>query len=184
MNAKHYVRLLFVLALTLLPGQLLRSQTLTSATVTGVITDESGAIVPNASVQIVQTDTGAVHKTVSTSSGGYRFPFLNPGDYEISVEAEGLVARPVKVHLVIGQETAVPLKLAVKSVSETVDVQAPNELLQTENANNVSQRRRHHQYRVQHTGDSAQCRWRQHKFQCQWSPLQFSAFHAEWGGHR
>jgi hypothetical protein len=138
MNANHCVRLLFVLALTLLPASLLRSQTLTSATVTGVITDASGAIVPNASVQIVQTDTGAVHKTVSTSSGEYRFPFLNPGDYEISVQAEGLVANPVKVHLVIGQEAAVPLKLAVKSLSETVDVQAPNELLQTENANNVT----------------------------------------------
>ncbi len=122
----------------LVPGSLLRSQTLTSATVTGVVTDASGAIVPNAAVQIVQTDTGSVHKTVSTSSGEYRFPFLNPGDYEISVEAEGLVANRVKVHLVVGQETAVPLKLAVKSLSETVDVQAPNELLQTENANNVT----------------------------------------------
>jgi len=138
MNAKHYVRLLFVLALILLPTGLLRSQTLTSATVTGVVTDASGAIVPNAAVQIVQTDTGSIHKTVSTSSGEYRFPFLNPGDYEISVEAEGLVANRVRVHLVVGQETAVALKLAVKSLSETVDVQAPNELLQTENANSVT----------------------------------------------
>jgi len=138
MNTKHYVRLLFVFALSFLPASPLRSQTLTSATITGVVTDASGAIVPNASVQIVQTDTGSVHKTVSTSSGEYRFPFLNPGDYEISVEAQGLVANPVKLHLVIGQETSVPLKLAVKSLSETVDVQAPNELLQTENGNGVT----------------------------------------------
>jgi hypothetical protein len=138
MNAKHYVRLVFALALILLPAYFLPAQTLTSATVTGVVTDASGAVVPNALVQIVQTDTGSVHKSASTSSGEYRFPFLNPGDYEISAESGGLVANPVKVHLIVGQETAVPLKLAVKSVSETVDVQAPNELLQTENANNVT----------------------------------------------
>jgi hypothetical protein len=138
MNAKHYVQLLFALALILLPANLLLSQTLTSATVTGVVADGSGAIVPNASVQIVQTDTGSIHKSVSTSSGEYRFPFLNPGNYKISAEAGDLVADPVNVHLLVGQETAVSLKLAVRSVSQTVDVQAPNELLQTENANSVT----------------------------------------------
>src|ERR1700679_1288558 len=138
MNTKHYVRFLFAFALTLLPAHLLRSQTLTSATVTGIVADASGAVVPNASVQIVQTDTGSVHKSVSTSSGEYRFPFLNPGDYEVSSEAGDLVATPVKVHLLVGQEAAVSLKLAVKSVSQIVDVQAPNELLQTENANSVT----------------------------------------------
>ena len=138
MNAKHYVRLLFALALTLLPANLSLSQTLTSATVTGIVADASGAVVPNASVQIVQTDTGAIHKSASTSSGEYRFPFLNPGDYEVSAEAGDLAATPVKVHLLVGQETAVSLKLAVKSVSQIVDVQAPNELLQTENANSVT----------------------------------------------
>lgn len=114
------------------------AQTLTSATVAGLVTDSSGAVVPNAAVQIVQTDNGSVHKSTSTSSGEYRFPFLNPGDYEVSAEAGELVAEPVKIHLLVGQEKSVLLKLNLKSVNQTVDVEAPNALLQTENANNVT----------------------------------------------
>jgi len=114
------------------------AQTLTSATVAGLVTDTSGAVVPNASVQIVQTENGSVHKSTSTSSGEYRFPFLNPGDYTITAEAGELIAKPVRIHLLVGQETSVVLKLNLKSVSQTVDVDAPNALLQTENANNVT----------------------------------------------
>ncbi len=93
---------------------------------------------PNASVHIVQTDNGSIHNSTSTSSGEYRFPFLNPGDYEVTAESADLIAKPVKLHLLVGQEKSVALKLDVRSVSQTVDVEAPNALLQTENANNVT----------------------------------------------
>jgi hypothetical protein len=55
--------------------------------------------VPAAKVRIRQPETDAVSTTVSGSSGQYRLPFLKPGDYEITAEAAGLSASPLRIHL-------------------------------------------------------------------------------------
>jgi hypothetical protein len=135
---------LFLLALLLSFQPTAEAQTLTSATVVGVVTDTSGAIVAKANVKIVQTDTGSVHETTSTSSGEYRFPFLNPGDYEITAESGALDSAPVIIHLLVGQEKSVPLHLTVKSVQQTVQVTDNSDLLQSENANNVTSYDQHY----------------------------------------
>ena len=144
MKRLSFFRFLFLLLLLASFQPFIHAQTLTSATVVGVVTDSSGAIVPNASVKIVQTDTGAVHETTSTSSGEYRFPFLNPGDYQITAESGSLDSAPVFIHLLVGQERAVSLQLAVKSVQQTVEVTDTSNLLQSENANNVTSYDQHY----------------------------------------
>jgi hypothetical protein len=126
------------LFLLILPATRLHAQTLTSATVVGTVTDSSGAVVPGATVQIRQPETDAVSNTVTGSTGAYRFPFLKPGDYELTAATNGLSAEPVKIHLLVGQEQSVNLSLKVQSVQQTVVVDATNELLQTENGNNLT----------------------------------------------
>ena len=113
-------------------------QTLTSATVECIVTDSSGAVIPNASVTITQLDNGSVRTSSSTKSGEYRFPFLNPGNYEITAEAGSLSATPVRIQLLVGKEQSVNLKLGVKSVQQSVNVEAAAALLQNENANDVT----------------------------------------------
>jgi hypothetical protein len=129
---------LFVLFLLIAPARILFGQTLTSATVVGTVHDSSGAVLPQVTVRIRQPDTNAVSTTVSGEAGQYRFPFLKPGDYEISAEAKGLSAETVRIHLLVGQEQSVDLTLGVQSVQEVVLVDTTNELLQTENANNLT----------------------------------------------
>ncbi|MFT4113353.1 carboxypeptidase regulatory-like domain-containing protein [Silvibacterium sp.] len=114
------------------------AQTLTSATVVGVVKDSSGAVVPGVTVRIRQPQTDAISTTVSGSAGEYRFPFLKPGDYEVSAEAAGQKAAPIVIHLLVGQEQAVDLALSVQAVQQTVQVEGSNELLQTENGNNLN----------------------------------------------
>ncbi len=161
MNRLQLSRLLFLSLCLPTAYQAANAQTLTSATVAGVVTDSSGAIVPNATITIVQTNNGSVHRTTSTSSGEYRFPFLNPGDYKITADSDALNSTEVLVHLLVGQERSVPLQLSVKSVTQTVQVTDNSELLQSENANNVtSQWGRRHQHRLQHAGHPAQRRRR------------------------
>jgi hypothetical protein len=126
-----------LLALVALTGVAF-AQTLTSATVVGIITDSSGAVVSKAQVTILQTETGATSTSTSTSAGEYRFPFLNPGTYEIKATAQGLESAPVKVQLLVGQEKSINLKLGVQALQESVDVTATNTTLQTENANSVT----------------------------------------------
>ncbi len=81
---------LFGLLFFIVPVCNLKAQTLTSATVVGTVRDSSGAVVPDVTVRIRQPETDAISTTVSGSSGQYRFPFLKPGNYDITVEAQGL----------------------------------------------------------------------------------------------
>ena len=138
MNSARFRRLAFALLLFSLPVQRLIAQTLTSATVVGTVTDSTGAVVPNATVHIRQPETDSTSTTVTGASGRYRFPFLKPADYEISAEAGSLDAAPVRIHLLVGQEQSLNLKLGVKAVQQTVEVDTSAGLLQTENGNNLT----------------------------------------------
>jgi hypothetical protein len=138
MTANQFHKYLLALLVLLFSVATLHAQTLTSATVVGTVRDSSGAVIPGATVRIVQPETSAVSNTVSGSSGQYRFPFLKPGSYVVSAAGKGLAAEPVRIHLLVGQEQAVDLTLGVQSVQQTVVVEAANEQLQTENANNLT----------------------------------------------
>lgn len=130
--------ILFGLLVFILPVCNLKAQTLTSATVVGTVEDSTGAAVPGATVRIRQPDTGAVSTTISGSSGQYRLPFLKPGNYEITAEAAGLTAEAIRIQLLVGQEQSVDIKLGVQNLNQTVTVEAANELLETENGNNLT----------------------------------------------
>jgi hypothetical protein len=125
------------------PVSNLHAQTLTSATVVGTVRDSSGAVVQAATVRIRQPQTDAVSTTVSGSAGQFRFPFLKPGDYEVTAESAALSAAPVRINLLVGQEHSVDLQLSVKAVKQQVEVTATNELLQTENGNNLTDYNQH-----------------------------------------
>src|SRR5258705_1616882 len=59
------------------------------ATLSGVVTDLSGALVPNAAIAISNTDPGATRNIPSNAEGFYSAPNLNPGNYEVKVSAKG-----------------------------------------------------------------------------------------------
>jgi len=132
------IRTLLITLLLLVPVRFTIAQTLTSATVVGTVKDPGGAVLPQVTVNIRQPETNAVFTSLSGKSGEYRFPFLKPGNYEITAEANGLAAEPVRIHLLVGQEQTVDVTLGVKAVQQTVEVNAGNELLQTENGNNLT----------------------------------------------
>src|SRR3984893_16968887 len=76
------------IGLCLLVSPLLRAQ-VAGGTLSGTITDTSGAVVPNADVQIKNSATGII-KTVTTSTEGfYTAPNLLPGNYEVAISAPG-----------------------------------------------------------------------------------------------
>src|ERR1022692_1183024 len=114
------------------------SQTATTGDIVGVVTDSSGAVVPNAKVTIKYADTNESHSGTSDASGAYRFSLLQPGDYFVTGEATGLKSKIEKFTLIAGRETAINLTLAVLGTQEVVTVEAQAALLQTENANLAS----------------------------------------------
>jgi hypothetical protein len=64
-------------------------QTLATSQVSGLIQDQTGAIVSNAHVQMTEVDTGQVHKADSSSTGSYSVPDLPSGHYTLQVTSPG-----------------------------------------------------------------------------------------------
>ena len=123
----------FVLMLLVLPACGLAQEF--RGTLTGRVTDPTGAGVPNARVVVTQTETHARAQTVSTQDGNYTVPFLAPGVYEIAVEASGFsrfVQDGVRVSAV--EEVTVNPKLKIGVVSESVEVHDDAPPIETENA--------------------------------------------------
>ena len=101
------------------------AQTSVAGTINGLITDSSGAVIPNANVTVTNTGTQLVQKTTSNASGYYVVPSLPSGDYDVRVEKEGFDAclnRGVHLYPAASVESSCTLK--VGQVSQTVEVQA------------------------------------------------------------
>ena len=87
----------FVFALALLfavTAAQLNAQSITQGNVRGTITDPSGAVVPNATVTLKSTRTGATQTRTTSSSGFYEFPLVTPGPYTITITAPRPSPRP------------------------------------------------------------------------------------------
>jgi hypothetical protein len=125
---------LFALLVVLLMASALRlfAQSVTG-TITGSVTDVSGAIIPGAAVTIKDATTGILHQSVSNSTGIFSFPVLQPGIYNIEVSAQGF-SKVVRngVELQINQTANVPILLAIGSDTQTVQVSGEQPLLETQ----------------------------------------------------
>src|SRR6185369_247760 len=80
--------LVLVLLVSTLPVNAF-SQTATTSRITGIVTDANGAIVVNASVTLKNKETRAERSASTNDEGRYVFPSLEPGDYDIVVDAKG-----------------------------------------------------------------------------------------------
>jgi Carboxypeptidase regulatory-like domain len=103
-----------------------------AATVTGEVTDSSGAVVPGATVTVTKVDTGIALTTVTNASGLYTLPGLRPGDYMVVIELAGF-NRFVRTGttLQVAQVVRIDARLQTGNVTEAVEVIAASPLLQT-----------------------------------------------------
>ncbi len=111
-----------------------RAQAVT-ATLVGTVTDNTGAIVPGATVTIVETATAITRSGTSNGSGNYTFPNLTPGYYSVTVTAPHFKkeSRP-GVDVAVNTTTRVDISLQPGSVTETVTVTGAPPIMQTDRA--------------------------------------------------
>lgn len=105
------------------------------ATITGTVTDAQGAVVPNATIRITNTETNATVTTISNVSGVYTAPFLPPGTYNLTAGVQGFkTAVRNDIELRVGDRLQIDITLEVGTMSEQVTVSAAAELLETASA--------------------------------------------------
>src|SRR4051794_29959741 len=125
--------LLLAIALLLAVSPLLPQAT--TANVVGSVTDPSSGVVPAATITILNRQTGQTRTTQSDSQGNYEFPFLQIGEYSITVEKPGFQkAEVTPFALSVNQVARIDVKMTIGQTAESVKVSASAILLQTEDA--------------------------------------------------
>jgi hypothetical protein len=104
--------------------------------VNGVVTDPTGAVIPNATITITNTQTGAERSDISDSQGRYTIPQLQPGTYRIKASASGFSDMVIQnIELQVNQPATVAVKFEkVGSTATTVSVEASSTQINTVDA--------------------------------------------------
>jgi hypothetical protein len=98
-------------------------QSSSTGTVSGTVTDSSGAAVPKAEVSLIDVATAGARTTTTNDTGAYIFPYVNPGTYNIKVSKVGFKTIVVSSQVVdVGRQLNVNPVLEIGSVSQTVEV--------------------------------------------------------------
>lgn len=127
--------LVITLAITLMlllvsPAALLWAQS--GSSISGVVKDESGAVLPGVSIEVRNVGTGLSRSVVTDDEGRYRVPELLPGAYEVQASLEGFQSLVRGgINLTVGRQAIVDIALKVGAISEKVTVTGEAPLVET-----------------------------------------------------
>ncbi len=119
------VAITFVLLAAFLSAVLAWAQTANTGLVLGTVTDPAGAVVPDAKVQLNNTDTNETKETMTNSAGQFTFPGVAPGKYKVTITKAGF-ATLVVANLIVDVNKSYPVdvKMEIRSSSDVVEVSA------------------------------------------------------------
>jgi hypothetical protein len=107
--------------------------------ISGEVTDQSGAAIPNATVVATEDGTGTKHETVSSSAGEFAYQEIPVGSYTVTATASGFKVEKVdKVPVTAGHIYSLPMKLSVAQAAETVEVDAAALTLDTTSTTQIA----------------------------------------------
>ena len=133
MKRMTYFALVLVLVLACGSGQSLFAQGPDLGTITGSVTDSSGAMVPNAKVTILDLATNTPRETKTNAEGVYRVFGLRPGAYKVSVTAPNMGTSEVTGIQINGSDVvSANAVLKVSGAKETLEVTAEAPLVNTD----------------------------------------------------
>lgn len=116
---------LLALVIVLAAPHLAWAQTAATGTITGTVTDATGAVVPGAEIEITNPDTNLTKKVTSNEAGLYTILNVQPGTYTISASMKGFRRGTITNFKVdVGKSYNLPFTLEVGDVATTVEVRA------------------------------------------------------------
>lgn len=116
---KNIFQILFLLALFSIP---IFAQQTDNGSLTGTVSDETGAVVPGASVEAVSSETGLKRQATANQEGRWTITNLKPGNYELTVTAENFQTQKTTAAVSASVTTPVDVQLGVGAISDTVTV--------------------------------------------------------------
>jgi hypothetical protein len=127
---KNVLSLALTLIIAAAVGSVATAQTNT-ATLSGTVTDSSGAMVPDVAITVSNKTTGLKRQTTTNSTGLYTLPLLPPGAYSLHAQSDGFTAVEVEnIELTVAGQVSRDITLLVGGIRETVSVSAAPTLLQ------------------------------------------------------
>lgn len=128
------LRALLLFALCALPFAIAHAQSAT-ATLSGTVSDQNGAVVPGATVTALNTATTLERHATTNDQGGFTIPLLPPGNYSVTTRRDGFAPVEFKnVVLNVGDQKALQIELKAGDVNATVQVTNDAPLIDTNSA--------------------------------------------------
>jgi hypothetical protein len=133
--SKHLAMRMQLTALAVLLVSALTFGQKVNASLTGTVTDPTGATIPDASLSATDTATSIVTKTTSDTTGAYNFPSLHPGTYTLTAEKAGFKSTVLTgITLLVDQKAVIDVQLQVGAISTSVEVSGAAPLVETSTA--------------------------------------------------
>jgi outer membrane receptor protein involved in Fe transport len=102
--------------------------------VTGLVIDQTGAVLPGATITLTGTATGVARTTVTDEAGRYVIANLQPGSYTAKVELSGFNTQTASLVVNVGGSVSIETKLQIAGATETVSVVAESQIINTQNS--------------------------------------------------
>jgi hypothetical protein len=104
--------------------------------IAGTVTDQTGAVIPSATVKATNEGTGAIFQATANAEGGFNIPAVPIGVYTVTITANGFSSQTQKgLHVVAGNPTPVKAELSLGKEAQTIEVEgSASELINTESA--------------------------------------------------
>ena len=110
------------------------AQTAVTGALTGLVTDSTGAVLPNAQVTLTDPGSGTPIKVIANAQGRYEFSLLKPGTYTITASLAAFTANTVNVYVATGSTTTSDIQMVPAGSNSTVEVNSAEvPLLDTQN---------------------------------------------------
>ena len=125
--------LVFLIIFVVNSGPIFSQADVATATLKGKVTDQAGASMIGATITVTSGERGLTRSVKTDSDGSYRITLLQPGVYELRVDAVGFQAQDSrKVMLTVGQIGVQDIQLQVSQIKEAVNITESTALVETE----------------------------------------------------
>ncbi len=127
----------FLFAVAVFAGARIAPAQTFTASIAGIVSDPTGAVVSGAKVELTNTSTHDVRDYTTTDDGSYKFDNLLPGTYQVTVDANGFKTF-VRSNMLLRAETAASVNVALQvgDTQQKVEVSGESVLVDTQSANN------------------------------------------------